>query len=195
MGGVCDDSRLCDELAGTIEGVAFHELCRGDPPSRVIHATRNFSVVADLAPLTEGHLLLLTNWHATSFGQVPEALWPELMAEVSRAARALSDAYRPPIILEHGSASCGNASPCISHAHWHLLPLEIDPTHRFRNDGLEGASIGDFQELRNFAARDEAYLFYADTSKGISMCFNRGLSNRHQYIRLTVGSLIGLEDP
>src|SRR3712207_831311 len=52
----CPNSDFCAELAGTAETNFFRTYC-GDPETRMLGNTDNLAVVADLSPLTSGHIL------------------------------------------------------------------------------------------------------------------------------------------
>jgi len=191
----CDDSRLCAELAGETVGIAFHELCDGDPPSRVVFESEHFAVLVDLAPLVEGHVLLVPKWHALSFGQVPEELWPELELTLEQTVRTVGRAYGSPLVLEHGSSSTMTFSACVSHAHWHVVPTPHDLRDTFALDGLEGEPLASLRDLMRLGSRDASYILYSRPAEALQIAYASGLSKRHQYLRVVLAEKLGIPDP
>jgi diadenosine tetraphosphate (Ap4A) HIT family hydrolase len=194
-GGQCDDSRLCAELGGEVEEIAFHELCRGDPPTRILHESDHFAVLLDLAPLVEGHLLVVPKWHAISFGQVPPELWSELEALLSRTLDITRRFYGPALVLEHGSSTTLTFSACVSHAHWHVVPVDVDLLPTFAEDGLKGDPLNSLRDLVHLGASDSSYILYFRPLTGDQWVFVSGLSKRHQYLRVVIAEQIGIPDP
>ncbi|WP_157963720.1 HIT family protein [Actinocorallia populi] len=111
------DCVLCPPLRFRLNEMA------GLPPG-VLARDADFYLAPDLAPLVEGHLLLVSERHWRCGGQLPPALWQRAegwRAEVSgRYARAYGDPGV--LVLEHGPASPGGGGACVDHFHWHLLP-------------------------------------------------------------------------
>jgi diadenosine tetraphosphate (Ap4A) HIT family hydrolase len=191
----CDDSRLCAELAGETAGIAFHDLYGGDPPSRQLYNTDHFTVLIDLAPLVEGHLLIVPKWHALSFGQVPPHMWGELLDLRTLVTERVTEIYGRPTILEHGSSSSITFSACVSHAHWHVIPVAVDLVPTFTADGLRGRLIDDVTEIVRLGAADISYILYDTmTPKGLWI-YESGLSKRHQYLRAAIAEQIGIPEP
>ncbi len=196
MDGACDDSRICEELLGVKERVAFHDLYQGDPPSRVVHETSSFAVLCDLAPLVEGHILLVPRAHFLSMGAVPRELWPELVDLALLCERNLADLYGSPVVLEHGSSSDVKRSACVSHAHWHFIPRDLPLLDAFHRDGLTGIEIAAPSDLIRYGLEDQSYVYYRRVSTGTMwVSAERPTSRRHQYVRNVVGGELGIADP
>jgi hypothetical protein len=47
--GQCDDSQLCRELRGVKDGIAFYDIYKGDPESRIIAESSHFALVVDIS--------------------------------------------------------------------------------------------------------------------------------------------------
>jgi diadenosine tetraphosphate (Ap4A) HIT family hydrolase len=189
----CDDSQLCAELSGETEGVAFHALYQGDPPSRTIAECDNFALVVDIAPLSVGHTLLVPKDHYINFGTIPSKIRDELDSFREACVALISERYGIPTILEHGSSSAMRGSACISHAHWHLIPGIESSVRIFERDGLRGKSIDSWQDLRAVAELDRPYIYYNFGSS--HRVYSANLSKRHQYIRMVIAEVLGIAEP
>ncbi|WBB75570.1 hypothetical protein O7602_08695 [Micromonospora sp. WMMD1128] len=188
----CNGAELCDELRSA-DVSTFTMTYEGDPPSRQIASVPGFRLIADMSPLTVGHLLLLPEDHYLSFGH--------LDAEQSERARAIVNVLRPlyvatfgqMAVLEHGSSS-EMPSACITHAHWHFLPIDAArAANLMARDGLTRVELPDFTGLQRFAAADRPYYYCGDGSTHIVFDAQRRV--RSQYLRSVVGAMLGMADP
>ncbi len=189
----CDDSQLCKELRGVRDGIAFHEIYRGNPDTRVIRASASFALVADISPLAPGHTLLVPKAHYFSFGKVPESLYPELESFRLECITLITDVFGAPAVLEHGASSTMRSSPCISHAHWHLIPNAQDATRVFEADGLVCQKIPSWTHLRQLGKADHPYIYYGFGAD--NRVYAENLSKRHQYLRVVVAEIFGIPEP
>jgi len=83
-------------------------------------------VMPDVAPLEEGHLLIIASNHVICFGACSRSIIPALRATQGRIRRLYREAYGvEPIFIEHGPARCYKAGACINHAHFHCLPATL----------------------------------------------------------------------
>ncbi|MQY05182.1 HIT family protein [Actinomadura macrotermitis] len=191
--GFCVGSDFCQELAGAGETV-FQRVYDGRPSSRIISHGSTISLLADMSPLTRGHLLMVSNRHYVSFGQ--------LMIDHADAAKtALADvlpqykaSFGEPVIMEHGSTNSMDGSACITHAHLHLLPLQLDQVHALMTlDGLSSTALGSISDLAELGHADLPYFYCSDASThrvyGVAQPMPR------QYLRSVAGRLLGLDDP
>lgn len=92
--------------------------CDRDAVEIVLAESEHFVVLADNAPLVEGHLLIVPREHYACIGALPTALDDELLALKEQAVRFCAAAYRPATFFEHGVF--GQSVP---HAHLHVVPL------------------------------------------------------------------------
>ena len=92
--------------------------CDRSALSSVLLETPRFLLLADHAPLVEGHLLILPRDHIACYGAAPAELDDELIALKCRVAAFLAQAYRAPFFFEHGVFG-----QTVFHAHLHALPL------------------------------------------------------------------------
>jgi diadenosine tetraphosphate (Ap4A) HIT family hydrolase len=84
----------------------------------ILHESEHFRLVADHAPVVDGHLLIIPREHFACYGGVPAALEPEWLALKARVAEFLGRRYRMPLFFEHGVFR-----QTVFHAHLHAIPL------------------------------------------------------------------------
>lgn len=90
----------------------------------ILTESQSFFLLADHAPLIEGHILLVPKAHYSCYGALAPALETEFLRMKARAAAFLSQAYRPPVFFEHGIFR-----QTVFHAHLHCFPfgpLQLD---------------------------------------------------------------------
>lgn len=80
--------------------------------------SEHFYLLADNAPLVEGHALIIPRDHYACFGALPAAWDDELLMLKGRVARFERQRYRPAIFFEHGVFG-----QSVYHAHLHAVPL------------------------------------------------------------------------
>lgn len=101
-----------------LAGDAHCVFCAHDALDVVLAQTDHFLVIADHAPLAEGHLLIVPRAHYACYGALPVELDGEARELRERATRFLTEVYRAPIFFEHGVFR-----QTVFHAHLHALPL------------------------------------------------------------------------
>ncbi|GAA4239340.1 hypothetical protein GCM10022254_59050 [Actinomadura meridiana] len=189
----CTGSDLCQELAGAAD-TTFRRIYGGSPPGRIIGGGGTVSLLADMSPLTRGHLLLVPNTHYVSFGA--------LMSEHAKAVTAALDEIVPhyrtsfgePVFLEHGSTSRMDGSACIIHAHIHLLPLRFDEVNALMSqDGLTGTPLSGIVDLEQFGGVDMPYFYCGDAAD--HRVYSAVQARPRQYLRSVAGRLLGIADP
>lgn len=187
----CVDSESCEEIAGASD-TTFSEIYKGDPTSRVIWETSRFRLIADMSPLCAGHLLLLPVEHYLSFAEFIDIHHDELAVLFSVMESLYRSTFGPLTVLEHGSSAAMRTRACISHAHWHILPVD---GHRVDSlitaDGLPAVSLAHIKSLATL--RGEPYFFCAH--EGEYKVYDGHSPMRSQYLRSVVGRLLGVPDP
>jgi diadenosine tetraphosphate (Ap4A) HIT family hydrolase len=192
MASSCDLSDLCGELGGAVES-EFSRTYAGDPSSRILMTRGSLRVLADLSPLTEGHLLVVPVQHYLNFAQFMAARPDELPALTTELTPTYRRLYGDVSYLEHGSSSNMRLSACINHAHLHVLPLRTDEViSMMHRDGLEETLIGDLQGLAKHADDDLPYYLASDTQS--AWMFGLGRHMAKQYLRSVAARLLQLED-
>jgi diadenosine tetraphosphate (Ap4A) HIT family hydrolase len=86
--------------------------------ANILQETTHFLVVADYAPLVEGHLLIIPRHHYACYGEVPAKLDAELFAIKREIQQFFNDFYVPAIFWEHGIFR-----QTVFHAHLHCFPF------------------------------------------------------------------------
>jgi diadenosine tetraphosphate (Ap4A) HIT family hydrolase len=80
--------------------------------------SEHFYLLADNAPLVEGHALIIPRDHYACFGALPAAWDDEVLDLKARVERFEIERYRPAIFFEHGVFG-----QTVYHAHLHAVPL------------------------------------------------------------------------
>lgn len=192
-GRTCSGTDLCDELRG-MPTTAFAAVYAGEPASRTILRSENLTLLADMSPMMLGHMLLLPIRHYLSFGQVVGDMPDEVQRFLDAALPRYQKTFGSVVVLEHGSSSAMDAGACISHAHWHLVPLDGRQVEEvLAGDGLVGETIGGIRELANLGRRDLPY-FYCGYSDRHTV-YDCGTAVRRQYLRSVMARLLGIPEP
>ncbi len=189
----CASSGFCDELAGAAE-TSFFRTYRGDPKSRLLGQTKNLAVIADLSPLTSGHILIISRLHHLNFAQVAEAHPSEIEALLVLLFPQYVQTFGRMTVLEHGSAENMSNGACITHAHLHLLPISRQAVDKvIESDGLQGTT---FSSLRDFGrspwTRSAYYLSGAESGFRL---YEPTPELPRQYLRSVAGAILGIPDP
>ena len=106
-----------------------------DPPSElVLHRGEHFGIVADVAPLRAGHVILHSLEHHSCAGDVPRQEIPELLAYRADLYERFTKEFG-----EFGAYEHGRAGHCLSdgfehrlchHFHLHVLPGPVPVTEK-----------------------------------------------------------------
>ncbi|GAB4083947.1 hypothetical protein GCM10028784_05770 [Myceligenerans cantabricum] len=152
---------------------------------RIVAVYREMVLVADHAPMTLGHLLLIPREHHTGMASFvagdPGAA--TILQDVTRRYRG---AFGGCTVLEHGSGGIGStAGPCIDHAHWHLFPYDdqLGPIV----DGDHGSSMRRIGSLAEFAQEySRADYFLCWDAESARVALPDPATRRPQYARSVV---------
>jgi len=186
----CVGADFCQEFDG-ITNVIFSRIYAGHPRSRTIMTSERFALIADLSPLTPGHLLLLPKAHFLSFAQVARHMPDELRRVFDLVTHLYSQTFGVPVILEHGSACNDDHNACVTHAHWHLVPVSgPDMVDLMREDGLRPVVVSD---LASAPWPDTPY--YLVGHGGILHICHPATPMPRQYVRSLIGRWLGMQDP
>jgi diadenosine tetraphosphate (Ap4A) HIT family hydrolase len=189
----CRGGDFCEEMSGDSD-TTFMRVYGGRPPSRKVETTDSFVVVADLSPLTVGHLLVLPRKHYLSFATVIPRHLDELRDLLDWLLPRYRMTFGEPAILEHGSAENFDHSACITHAHWHVVPVDgtsIDQS--MTDDGLTSTDLRDIADLNDPKWLNSAYflLLYRD----LCTVFQPQPTLRRQYLRSVISRPLRIPDP
>ena len=131
--------------------------CAHDALDVVLEETDHFLVIADHAPLAEGHLLIVPRDHYACYGALPQTFDDEAWELRERATRFLTATYRAPIFFEHGVFR-----QTVFHAHLHALPLGAADAGFADEVGRIGRPVSSADALRAWYAAQGHY-FYLET--------------------------------
>jgi diadenosine tetraphosphate (Ap4A) HIT family hydrolase len=129
---------------------------RSEIASYILKETQNFCIVADHAPLVEGHLLIIPKTHYACYGAAPASVDTELQT-LKQKVRAFFDRfYATPIIFwEHGIFR-----QTVFHAHLHCFPFR-EVTYNL-TEGLHDLVVSSQEDLRTWYANRGHYFYLED---------------------------------
>ena len=108
---------------------------RSDIAANILKETTAFLVVADHAPLVEGHILIIPKSHYACYGEVPAELDAELLALKREVQEFFAQYYAPAVFWEHGVFR-----QTVFHAHLHCFPL-VTQSMSWRRDYIASSCI------------------------------------------------------
>ena len=138
--------------------------------SGVLDETEHFFLLADHAPLIEGHLLIIPRAHYACYGAVPEGLEQRAAGDQGARRRFLSAAYREPVFFEHGVFR-----QTVYHAHLHAMPFGSVPLNLAALSRMKLAGMRrPLQDVRDWYAEQGHYFYLecpAPEGKPMAMLF------------------------
>ena len=154
---------LCAVLDCAPDRPLRHVASNDELDTEILHEEHDFSVILDVAPISEGHLLLLTNEHLPSFASLPIGAIARADALLRYAADILEKVYEGPVLaFEHGANGLGGkAGGCIDHAHIHVLP-KVAPLTGLESWRLAFRALNNFADVTQFAGAE--YFMVRDSS-------------------------------
>lgn len=187
----CAGSDFCEEIAGAQE-TTFSSVYEGDPPSRAIWESDGFRLIADVSPLSIGHLLLLPVEHYLSFAQLMDESGVQPATVLEKVSSLYRAAFGELTVLEHGSSIGMRSSACISHAHWHIMPIDGSRVNSLiMADALPSVALTDIGQLAGFGAAPYFLCGHGDEYH----VYDGRRPMRSQYLRSIVGQVLGIPDP
>jgi diadenosine tetraphosphate (Ap4A) HIT family hydrolase/orotate phosphoribosyltransferase len=183
---------LCDVLEGK-DSVPFRQyFLRDELANEVLHETDLFSVVADVAPLTDGHVLLVSKTHALSMASFPSDALRELDSLRIFISDLLTREYPGrAIAFEHGLCDSSRSPGCgIDHAHLHLLPLKASISRVFERN-FDVRVLPSIVDIASTAPKQGEYLLLIDQD-GLHQ-FAVASAPTRQFFRRTISEIEGNE--
>jgi diadenosine tetraphosphate (Ap4A) HIT family hydrolase len=168
------------------------DFCDADIDSRILHETKRFVVISDISPLVPGHVMIVPKAHILCYGAVEAAARDEFAGIVNATRAIIREHYGPSVILEHGTCSLDDVADHVSHAHLHIVPAAIDIRDSLLN--FNTTSIASLSDLSNWAARDEAYIYF-ESCAGERIVADRLFGLPRLFFRGEIARRIGLPDP
>jgi diadenosine tetraphosphate (Ap4A) HIT family hydrolase len=115
-------------------------------------------VMPDVAPVIEGHLLVVTTRHGRCSAAVDTATWQAMEEVKVRIREVFRRVYGTgAVFFEHGPARPRAAGSCIDHTHWHCLPASRSIRPAIDAHGLAGQKA-DRSVLQAWYRRGQSYL-------------------------------------
>jgi diadenosine tetraphosphate (Ap4A) HIT family hydrolase len=124
-----------------------------------LYADNHVIVMPDVAPVIEGHLLILTTHHHPCSAAVDAATWHAMERAKAEVRNLFGRAYGTgALFFEHGPARPQAAGSCIDHTHWHCLPTSQSIRPVIDAHGLHGTQLADRTLLRDWHRGGQSYL-------------------------------------
>jgi histidine triad (HIT) family protein len=99
----------------------FCRIVAGEIPASIIHRDDDCVAFLDIAPLSDGHVLVIPVFHAPRLVELPELHVARLSAVLPRIGRAVLQSTKAEgfnLLLNEGPV----AGQVVNHAHVHLIP-------------------------------------------------------------------------
>lgn len=179
---------------------------RSNFEERIIAEGRNWYVIASLGQITDGgYVLIVPKQHMRCMGELPRCFGSVVPGSIYHAEFlayfALLLEYRklallfghqkkesyPITAFEHGIVG-----QTITHAHLHILPVDLDFTTKVRADFPESevAEIYTGQSIQGlYRERPEPYLYWYSSNGKTMVCWNPPAPP--QYFRIAAAELLG----
>ncbi|BCL84337.1 HIT family protein [Ktedonobacteria bacterium brp13] len=125
----------------------------------ILQESPHFLIVADHAPILEGHLLIIPREHYACYGDVPAALDEELRLLKAQVQHFFELQYASPLYWEHGVFH-----QTVFHAHLHCFPfghIRYQPGELY-----PGQLIHNQNDIRTWYQERGHYFFMDDTEHG-----------------------------
>jgi diadenosine tetraphosphate (Ap4A) HIT family hydrolase len=136
-----------------VAGCAF---CQPERLDAILTETEHFRVVADFAPLVEGHTLIIPRQHFPCYGALPLEYEAELIALKRRVARFFRERYRPAAFFEHGVFR-----QTVYHAHLHAFPFGPVDLPLYELAHPDGREVRTLADLRSWYV-ERGHYFYLE---------------------------------
>lgn len=126
---------------------------------QLLQETKNFRVVADVHPLTEGHVLIIPKEHYSCVGEFSTDIIKEFESLYNQVSLFVQTTYENLGTFEHGKIG-----QTVFHAHVHLLPYKgsieaIVPEESSRT------LVSGIKEAQKYFQKDGQYLFVSVGNK------------------------------
>jgi diadenosine tetraphosphate (Ap4A) HIT family hydrolase len=170
------DCLFCRVVSRSGEDLPWH-----DQP--LVHMPGVGAVIPGLGAFVPGYVLIFPQEHVESILEIPPSVSRQFSELVMRTTKAVSKAFGPATVFEHGSCSRAEIrrSACLDHAHLQILP----GSYGLRNKALSSAAL--VQSDRVEAAKklkDAGYVYLHEpqcepiyaADPGISQFFRRAIA-------------------
>lgn len=150
-----NESQLSLENGASITSCAFCQ--RSSIAANILRETSAFLLVADHAPLVEGHVLIIPRQHYACYGAMPAELDEELNALKHEVRQFFHQNYAPIVFWEHGVFR-----QTVFHAHLHCFPFGL--TQYKASENIHSRVVHSQDDIRNWYATHGHYFYMEDAS-------------------------------
>ena len=133
----------------------FCKIVAGDIPALKVYEDNYTLAFLDIAPVTPGHVLVISKFHASNLDDVDELMFAYMMRAVQRVGQSMRDSLGVKgynVIVNNGKV----AGQLVDHTHIHVIP-------RYEKDGLTPWPQTKYKD-------DEARKITAKLKSGIKVC-------------------------
>lgn len=186
---------MCDALALSTDTPYSELFPDADPAEQVLWSTQRAAVLIDVAPLAEGHCLIIPTAHRIALAHATAEEFQELEELKGLFTETLHSAFGvKPVYFEHGQ--CQNEpddhrSCAIAHAHLHLVPVGTDCFGSIRAR-FPFQPLARWSDITTAADGTSGYLYIED-ERGCGLWTAR--TPQPQALRRCVADALDLEDP
>jgi diadenosine tetraphosphate (Ap4A) HIT family hydrolase len=134
--------------------------CKRTEISYILKETPNFLLVADHAPLVEGHILIIPKRHYACYGEVPSRFDAELFSLKCEVQRFFTHSYAPVVFWEHGIFK-----QTVFHAHLHCFPW--GKSRYDLDENLHNIIVSSQQDVRQWYTTQGHYFYMEDSNRAL----------------------------
>jgi len=148
----------------SVESIKGCELClREQVLEDILFETANFYVALDISPIREGHLMIISNEHFGSAGELPDYLRKELLALKNNLRDLVETTYNKTIFYEHGRAGhclkLKDSEVLCNHFHLHAVPTNTD-IHELLIKDYPAMKLSSYADIFHMYDRYGSYLYF-----------------------------------
>lgn len=122
----------------------------------LLEQTDNFSIVCDVHPITEGHILIIPKQHFSCVGEYLEDLYQGFITLYQKVSEFLVKQYGSVSSFEHGKFG-----QTVFHSHIHLIPFQGEPTDIVPEGLQKLTKINNLSQLKSYFKNHGGYLFFS----------------------------------
>lgn len=121
-----------------------------------LEKTANFSVVCDVHPLVEGHILIIPKNHLSCVGEYSNMLFEEFTGIYQNLSQFFKTTYGSVSTFEHGKFGQN-----VFHSHIHLLPYNGKVENIIPEGKGRLRPLKNLKGLKKIYQKEEGYLFFS----------------------------------
>ena len=147
-------------------------LCKPGSETEILARTANFSLICDISPIVDGHLMITSNTHIGCTGEIDPMLREEYLILKKIAGEIVKTAYGAAAYYEHGRA--GHCSTIVNtaikcdHFHLHVLPIKVSINPELEKSFIQ-MELEQYSQIFEFFERYGSYLYFEDFTGHINI--------------------------